>query len=267
MSRKKVTEENQKQEVTQNSRQETQDNKAEQKTKSARQQEQEVKDENTKVEAEKVEDSEGQEAKKNAREEQEKQNVEQKTQNKKTEQESKSADQKEVEAKSRKESEGKEAKEEAKEAARDETELLRQQLKELNDKYLRLVAEYDNFRKRTLKEKMELSKSAGESILLGLLPVIDDFDRARAHLGTASDLDAVKEGIDLIYNKFKEFLKQQGVTEIETEEQEFDSELHDAVTKITAPSEDKKGKIIDCIQKGYKLNDKIIRFPKVVVGE
>jgi molecular chaperone GrpE len=114
---------------------------------------------------------------------------------------------------------------------------------------------------------MELSKSAGEGLLLGLLPVIDDFDRARAHLGTASDLDAVKEGIDLIYNKFKEFLKQQGVTEIETEEQEFDSELHEAVTKIPAPSEDKKGKIIDCIQKGYKLNDKVIRYPKVVVGE
>lgn len=169
----------------------------------------------------------------------------------------------EVEEESRQEQECKEAKEDA----RDEIELLKRQLEDLNDKHLRLIAEYDNFRKRTLREKMELSKSAGEGLLLGLLPVIDDFDRARAHLGTASDLDAVKEGIDLIYNKFKEFLKQQGVTEIETEEQEFDSELHEAVTKIPAPSEDKKGKIIDCIQKGYKLNDKVIRYPKVVVGE
>lgn len=156
---------------------------------------------------------------------------------------------------------------EAKEDAEDEKTLLKRQLETLNDKHLRLIAEYDNFRKRTLREKMELSKNAGESILLNVLPVIDDFDRARAHLGEANDLDAVKDGIDLIYNKFQEFLKQQGVSEIETEEQEFDSEVHEAVTKIPAPSEDLKGKIIDCIQKGYKLNDKVIRYPKVVVGE
>jgi molecular chaperone GrpE len=157
--------------------------------------------------------------------------------------------------------------EEARQDAEDEQTLLKKQLEDLNDKHIRLIAEYDNFRKRTLREKMELSKSAGEGILLGILPVIDDFDRARAHLGTASDLDAVKEGIDLIYNKFQEFLKQQGITEIETEEHEFDSEVHEAVTKIPAPSEEMKGKIIDCVQKGYKLNDKVIRYPKVVVGE
>jgi molecular chaperone GrpE len=156
---------------------------------------------------------------------------------------------------------------EAKEDAEDEKTLLKRQLEILNDKHLRLIAEYDNFRKRTLREKMELSKNAGESILLNVLPVIDDFDRARGHLGEASDLNAVKEGIDLIYNKFQEFLKQQVVSEIETEEQEFDSEVHEAVTKIPAPSEEMKGKIIDCIQKGYKLNDKVIRYPKVVVGE
>ncbi|PWE01250.1 nucleotide exchange factor GrpE [Marinilabilia rubra] len=156
---------------------------------------------------------------------------------------------------------------EAKEDVEDEKTLLKRQLEDLNDKHLRLIAEYDNFRKRTLREKMELSKNAGESILLNVLPVIDDFDRARSHLGAASDLDAVKEGIDLIHNKFQEFLKQQGVSEIETEEQEFDSEVHEAVTKIPAPSDDLKGKIIDCIQKGYKLNDKVIRYPKVVVGE
>jgi molecular chaperone GrpE len=157
--------------------------------------------------------------------------------------------------------------EEAKQDAEDEQTLLKRQLEDLNDKHLRLIAEYDNFRKRTLREKMELSKSAGESILLGVLPVADDFDRARAHLGTASDLDAVKNGIDLIYNKFKEFLKQQGIIEIETENQEFDSETHEAITKIPAPSEEMKGKVIDCVQKGYKLNDKVIRYPKVVVGE
>lgn len=157
--------------------------------------------------------------------------------------------------------------EEAIQDAEDEQTLLKKQLEDLSDKHLRLIAEYDNFRKRTLREKMELSKSAGESILLNILPVIDDFDRARAHLGTASDLDAVKDGIDLIYNKFKEFLKQQGIVEIETENEEFDSETHEAITKIPAPAEDMKGKIIDCVQKGYKLNDKVIRYPKVVVGE
>lgn len=157
--------------------------------------------------------------------------------------------------------------EEAIQDAQDEKELLKRQLEELNDKHLRLIAEYDNFRKRTLKEKMELSKSAGESVLLGLLPVIDDFDRALEHIDSANDINAVKEGIHHIYNKFQNFLKQQGVTEIETKEQEFDSETHEAITKIPAPSEELKGKIIDCIQKGYKLNDKVIRYPKVVVGE
>ncbi|MDK2841540.1 MAG: molecular chaperone GrpE [Anaerophaga sp.] len=202
----------------------------------------------------------------------EKQNTGQQKSNKKAESETKTTDRQEVEEQEKKTEVVEESREEqeckeAKEDARDEIELLKRQLEDLNDKHLRLIAEYDNFRKRTLREKMELSKSAGEGLLLALLPVIDDFDRARAHLGTASDLDAVKEGIDLIYNKFQEFLKQHGVTEIETEEQEFDSEWHEAVTKIPAPSEDKKGKIIDCIQKGYKLNDKVIRYPKVVVGE
>ncbi|MGQ1890773.1 nucleotide exchange factor GrpE [Thermophagus sp. OGC60D27] len=174
---------------------------------------------------------------------------------------------KDIQAKDQPEEEKQEKCEEAIQDAIDEKVLLQKQLEELNDKHLRLIAEYDNFRKRTLKEKMELSKTAGESILLGLLPVIDDFDRALAHLDSASDLKAVKEGIDLIYNKFKNFLKQQGVTEIETKEQEFDSETHEAITKIPAPSEELKGKIVDCIQKGYKLNDKVIRYPKVVVGE
>ncbi len=138
---------------------------------------------------------------------------------------------------------------------------------ELNDRYLRLTAEYDNYRKRTLKERMELTKSAGESLLKGILPVVDDFDRAISHLNDASDLDAVKEGIDLIYNKFQEFLKQNGVTEIEAKEKDFDTDLHEAITKIPAPNDELKGKVIDCIEKGYMLNDKVMRFSKVVVGE
>lgn len=141
------------------------------------------------------------------------------------------------------------------------------QVSELNDRYLRLSAEYDNYRKRTLKERMELIKSAGEGLLKGLLPVVDDFERAVAHLSEASDLDAVKEGIHLIYNKFQEYLKQNGVSEIEAKEKAFDTDLHEAITKIPAPTEDMKGKVMDCVEKGYMLNDKVMRFSKVVVGE
>jgi len=156
---------------------------------------------------------------------------------------------------------------EAKKEVSENVEELKKQLQELNDKYLRLSAEYDNYRKRTLKEKMELTKSAGASVILALLPVIDDFDRALAHLDDAKDLDAVKEGILLIYSKFKEFLAQQGVTEIEATNKEFDTDHHEAITKIPAPSEEMKGKVIDTVEKGYMLNDKVIRFAKVVVGE
>ncbi len=157
--------------------------------------------------------------------------------------------------------------EEARQDAQDEKELLKRQIEDLNDKHLRLIAEYDNYRKRTLREKMELAKHAGESILLDLLPVIDDFDRAQENLKSAKDLAAIKEGIDLIHNKFKDYLKQQGITSIEPQNEVFDSELHEAVTKIPAPSEEMKGKIIDCILKGYKLNERLIRYPQVVVGE
>jgi len=138
---------------------------------------------------------------------------------------------------------------------------------ELNDRYLRICAEYDNYRKRTLKEKMDLTKSAGESLLLNLLPVIDDFERGLQHMEQAEDQSAIKEGIDIIYNKLKDFLKQNGVVEIESKDKEFDTDLHEAIAKIPAPSEDKKGKVIDVIQKGYYLNEKVIRHAKVVVGE
>jgi len=139
--------------------------------------------------------------------------------------------------------------------------------KELNDKYLRLSAEFDNYRKRTLRERMELTKTAAESVMLNILPVTDDFERAMHSIEQGMDFEATKEGILLIYNKFKEFNKQNGVTEIEAIGKPFDTDLHEALTKIPAPSEELKGKIIDVIQKGYYLNEKVIRFAKVVVGE
>ncbi|MBK3518157.1 nucleotide exchange factor GrpE [Carboxylicivirga marina] len=142
-----------------------------------------------------------------------------------------------------------------------------EKLKEANDKYLRLSAEYDNYRRRTLKEKMELTKTAGESILLALLPVIDDLDRAMNHMDEAKDVDALKEGMQLIHTKFNDFLGQQGMKEIEAKEKDFDTDVHEAVTKIPAPSDEMKGKVIDCIEKGYTLHEKVVRFSKVVVGE
>lgn len=143
-----------------------------------------------------------------------------------------------------------------------ETELL-----ELKDKHIRLQAEFDNYRKRTLKERMELLKSAGESVLIGILPVIDDFDRAMQMLTISEEENHVKDGVNLIYNKFQEFLKQNGIKEIEAKEKDFDTDLHEAITKIPAPTEELKGKIVDVVQKGYYLNDKVIRFSKVVIGE
>jgi len=138
---------------------------------------------------------------------------------------------------------------------------------EMQDKNLRLQAEFDNYRKRTLKEKMELIKSGGESVLTSLLPVIDDFERALASISKAEDDDPVKQGVVLILKKFEDFLKQNGIKEIEAKGKVFDTDHHEAITKIPAPSEDLKGKVIDVIQKGYLLNDKVIRFAKVVIGE
>jgi molecular chaperone GrpE len=140
-------------------------------------------------------------------------------------------------------------------------------LSELQDKYLRLSAEFDNYRKRTLREKIDLTRHAGENILLSLIPVMDDFERALKVMESAADCVAMKEGIDLIYNKFSEFLKQNGIKEIESENNEFNVDLHEAVTKV--PVEDKalKGKVVEVIVKGYYLHDKVLRYSKVVVGE
>ena len=145
------------------------------------------------------------------------------------------------------------------------TEELEQQL--ANDKYLRLSAEFDNYRKRTLKEKMELTKNAGEKILSDILPVVDNLERALASMEQSDDIDAIREGIKLIYAGFKDFLGRNGVKEIDCQNNVFNTDEHEAVTKIPAPTPDSKGKVVDCIQKGYKLNDKVMRFAKVVVGE
>jgi len=140
-------------------------------------------------------------------------------------------------------------------------------LAEMQDKYIRLSAEFENFRKRTLREKMELSKYAGENLLLKIIPLMDDFDRARLHMDTATDCAAMKNGIDLIYGKFNEFLQQNGIKEIESVNTKFDVDLHEAVAKISVKEKDKKGKVVDVVLKGYYLQDKVLRFSKVVVGE
>ena len=142
-----------------------------------------------------------------------------------------------------------------------------QKCEELNDKNLRLMAEFDNFRKRTLREKADLIKTAGEKVFVNILPLIDDFERAIQAMDSTEDVLAVKEGVDLIYAKFISFLNANGVKAIATENEPFDVDVHEAVTMFPAPSEEMKGKIIDCLSKGYMLNDKVIRYAKVVVGE
>ena len=136
-----------------------------------------------------------------------------------------------------------------------------------NDKYLRLSAEFDNFRKRTLREKMDLMKNASESVIVNLLPVIDDVERAMKAIEISDNLETTKEGISLIYNKFKDFTKQNGVVEMDAKGLVLNTDHHEAITKIPAPSEELKGKIVEVIQKGYILNDKVIRYAKVVIGE
>jgi molecular chaperone GrpE len=140
-------------------------------------------------------------------------------------------------------------------------------LTEMQDRYLRLSAEFDNYRKRTLREKIELAQSGGESVIKKLLPIIDDFDRAMTSMRSTDDCNAVKEGLELIYNKITEFLRQSGVAEIKAVNEEFNADVHEAVTTIPVDDEKLKGRVVDVTQKGYTLNDKVIRYPKVVVGE
>jgi molecular chaperone GrpE len=138
---------------------------------------------------------------------------------------------------------------------------------ELNDKFLRLYSEFDNFRKRTAKEKIEIIKSAGENVIKDMLPIVDDFKRAAEANKDVNDADALKEGFELISNKFYKTLEAKGLVAIEAKGEVFNADIHQALTNIPAPSEDLKGKVIDVVEKGYYLGDKIIRFPKVVVGQ
>ena len=148
----------------------------------------------------------------------------------------------------------------------DETEALKERIAELEDKNLRMMAEFDNYRRRTNKEKLELMATAGERIFREMLPLVDDFERATDAMAKTDDIDALREGVRLIQQKFIAFLDKEDVHAIETEDVDFNTDEHEAVTTFAA-GEDKKGKVIDCTQKGYKLGDKVIRFAKVVVGE
>ncbi|MBP3670691.1 MAG: nucleotide exchange factor GrpE [Bacteroidaceae bacterium] len=144
---------------------------------------------------------------------------------------------------------------------------LKAEVAKQKDDYLRLMAEFDNYRRRTLREKADLIKTGGESCMKAILPVIDDFERALQAVNNSNDVEALKEGVDLIYNKFRSYLDQNGVKEMETIGVEFDADKHEAIAQIPAATPEQKGKIIDCTQKGYTLNDVVIRFPKVVVAQ
>lgn len=146
-------------------------------------------------------------------------------------------------------------------------EILEEKLAEMQDKYIRLSAEFDNYRKRTLREKMDLTKFASENVLLKILPFMDDFERALVNMENTRDHNAVKEGIDLIYAKFLDFLKQNGVSEVEALDTPFNIDLHDAVGKMPVEDKNRKGRVVEVIQKGYYLLDKVIRHSKVIVGE
>lgn len=148
-----------------------------------------------------------------------------------------------------------------------ELEVLQNNFNELNDKYIRLVAEFDNFRKRNAKERIDLIRTASEDVIKSLLEVLDDSDRALVQLETAESIEEIKAGIQLIFQKLKNTLISKGLEEMNAKNQEFNPDLHEAITEIPAPSEDMKGKVIDEVIKGYILNEKIIRYAKVVVGK
>lgn len=164
------------------------------------------------------------------------------------------------------ESEGEEQNAEASEE-KDPLTIANEQIAELKDKYLRSVAEFDNYRKRTLKEKTELILNGGEKTITAILPVLDDMERAVESSAKTDDPQVIREGIELIFNKFIKILEAQGVKVIETQDADFDTDIHEAIAMVPGMGDDKKGKVIDCVQKGYKLNDKVIRHAKVAVGQ
>lgn len=153
------------------------------------------------------------------------------------------------------------------ETPEDKIAALQAELEKSQKEYLFLMAEFDNYRKRTVKEKAELIKNGGEKAMLGLLPVIDDFERAIEAIDKSSDVESLKEGVDLIYNKFMKYLESQQVKPMESTGTDFDADIYEAVTTFPAPDESMKGKVIDTVQKGYTINEKVLRHAKVVVGQ
>ena len=153
------------------------------------------------------------------------------------------------------------------ETPEDKIAALQAELEKSQKEYLFLMAEFDNYRKRTVKEKAELIKNGGEKAMLGVLPVIDDFERAIDAIDKSSDVEGLKEGVDLIYNKFMKYLESQQVKPMESTGTDFDADIYEAVTTFPAPDESMKGKVIDTVQKGYTINEKVLRHAKVVVGQ
>jgi molecular chaperone GrpE len=158
------------------------------------------------------------------------------------------------------------APQETKDTALSEEEKLKAEVAEWQNKHLRLYAEFDNFKRRTSKERLELLQIAGKDVIVDLLPVLDDFERAQKSMETATDIEAVKEGVKLVHHKLKNTLANKGLKEMEAKGKEFNPDVHEGITNIPAPSIDLKGKVIDELEKGYYLNDKVIRFAKVIIG-
>lgn len=144
---------------------------------------------------------------------------------------------------------------------------LEAEIAELKDKYLRQVAEFDNYRKRTLKEKTELILNGGEKIITSLLPVLDDMERAQQNIEKSNDVEALKEGTNLVFKKLMTVLESAGLQKIDTDGKDFDTDVHEAIAMVPATTDDQKGKVIDCVQAGYKLNEKVIRHAKVAIGQ
>ncbi|MDE7413430.1 MAG: nucleotide exchange factor GrpE [Muribaculaceae bacterium] len=151
--------------------------------------------------------------------------------------------------------------------AEDEVAKLKEEVAKEKKEYLFLMAEFDNFRKRTLKEKSELIKNAAESAFKGLLPIVDDFERALKATENSEDAGSIREGMDLIYKKLKKYMEQNGVKEMNPDDKDFDSDRHEAISAVPVPDEEMKGKILDTVEKGYTINDKVLRHAKVVVGQ
>lgn len=202
-------------------------------------------------------------------EENKKQNIEQEEANNTVEEVDKAAEPKDENTTSENadEADNKDDIKTAQQTEEEELARLKKEKVELKDKFLRLAAEFDNYKKRTLKEKIELMKTAAQDTVSALLPVLDDFDRAKKNADDENSKEVFSEGVSLVYQKLYNILKQKGLEPMESTGQNFDPEFHEAITEIPAPSEDMKGKVVDTIEKGYLLNDKIIRHAKVVVGK